>query len=201
MAELGVLGGTMRDLFKWVDRIAAVITVATFAFTVLHFLGFLPLPHMDLSSGRKLFLGVVVYELVMAVAVSGASALAYKMLRNVFAAMVIPVVAWAFVNVDVMRTLFGENVWSPVKHGWWIFKVEQGQNTTGFWLALLGAGIFLALYTLLFVRRAAYDQYHEGDETTRRLAQTNATVVVLSAVIIAFVAHMGWIWLGGAKVS
>jgi hypothetical protein len=191
----------MHDLFKWVDRIAAVITVATFAFSALHFLGFIPAPHFDLSNGRRLFVAVVVYELVMAIAVSGASALIYRSVKMVFAAMIAPVVIWAFVNVDVMRTLFGQNVWSPVKHGWWIFKVEQGQNTTGFWLSLMGAALFLALYAVLFVRRAAYDQFHQGDETTRRLAQTNAMVVVLSAVIIAFVAHVGWIWLGGAKVS
>jgi hypothetical protein len=119
----------------------------------------------------------------------------------VFLAMLFPVIAWSFVNVDVMKTLFGPTVWAPASHGWWIFKSQQAQNTVGFGLSLLGAAIFLVLYTLLFVRRAAYDKYHQGDDASRQLAQMNAMVVVLGAVITAFVAHVAWIWLGGADVA
>ena len=191
----------MRELFKWIDRIAAIITVATFAFTLLHFFGAVPVPHFDLSSGRKAFVALVVYQVVMAIAVSGASALLYRGTRIVFLSMLFPVIAWSFINVDVMKTLFGETVWAPASHGWWVFRLQQAQNTTGFWLSLLGAAIFLVLYTLLFVRRAAYDKFHQGDDASRQLAQMNAMVVVMGAVITAFVAHVAWIWLGAASVT
>ena len=48
------------------------------------------------------------------------------------------------------------------------------------------------LYTLFFVRRAAYDKFHAGDDASRQLAQMNAMVVVLGAIITAFVAHVAW---------
>jgi hypothetical protein len=191
----------MRELLKWIDRVAAIITVATFAFSLLHFFGAVPVPHFDLSSGRKAFVALVVYQVVMAIAVSGASALIYRGTRIVFLSMLFPVIAWSFVNVDVMKTLFGETVWAPASHGWWVFRLQQAQNTTGFWLSLLGAVIFLVLYTLLFVRRAAYDKFHQGDDASRQLAQMNAMVVVMGAVITAFVAHVAWIWLGAATVT
>jgi hypothetical protein len=191
----------MRELFKWIDRIAAIITIATFAFTLLHFFGAVPVPHFDLSSGRKAFVALIIYQVVMAIAVSGASALLYRGTRIVFTSMLFPVIVWSFINVDVMKTLFGETVWAPASHGWWVFRLQQAQNITGFWLSLVGSGLFLVLYALLFVRRAAYDKFHQGDDASRQLAQMNATVVVLGAVITAFVAHVAWIWLGAAKVS
>ena len=191
----------MRELFKWIDRIAALITIATFAFTLLHFFGAVPVPHFDLSSGRKAFVALVIYEVVMAIAVSGASALLFRGTRIVFLSMLFPVIAWSFVNVDVMKTLFGETVWAPASKGWWVFRTEQAQNVAGFWLSLLGAALFLVLYTLLFVRRAAYDKFHQGDDASRQLAQMNAMVVVLGAIITAFVAHVAWIWLGAANVG
>jgi hypothetical protein len=191
----------MRELFKWIDRIAAIITIATFAFSLLHFFGAVPMPHFDLSSGRKAVVALVVYQVVMAIAVSGASALIYRGTRIVFLSMLFPVIAWAFINVDVMKTLFGATVWAPASHGWWVFRLQQAQNTTGFWLSLVGAAMFLVLYTLLFVRRAAYDKFHQGDDASRQLAQMNAMVVVLGAVITAFVAHVAWIWLGATNVG
>ena len=122
----------MRELFKWIDRIAAIITVATFAFTLLHFFGAVPVPHFDLSSGRKAFVALVIYEAVMAIAVSGASALLYRGTRIVFLSMLFPVIAWSFVNVDVMKTLFGETVWAPASKGWWVFRTGAGgKNVAG----------------------------------------------------------------------
>ena len=191
----------MRDLFKWIDRISAIITVATFAFTVLHFFGAVPVPHFDLSSGRKAFVALVFYEAVMAIAVSGASALIYRGIRNVFFSMLFPIIAWSFVNVDVMKTLFGETVWAPASKGWWIFQTTRAQNVAGFWLSIIGAAIFLVLYAFFFVRRAAYDKYQGGDDNARQLAQMNAAVVVLGAIITAFVAHVAWIWLGAANIT
>jgi hypothetical protein len=190
----------MHDLFKWIDRIAAVITILTFAFTVLHFFGAVPMPQFDLSNGRKLFVALVGYEVVMAIAVSGLSALIYRWTRVVFASMVAPIVLWSFVNVDVMRTLFGANVWGGSRSGWWIFQTEHAQNATGFGLSLIGAGIFLALYSLLFVRRAAYHKF-QGEETSQQLARMNFMVVVMGAVITAFLAHLAWIWLGATPVA
>ena len=191
----------MRELLKWIDRIAAIITIGAFAFSLLHFFGAVPVPHLDLSSGRKAFVALVVYEAVMAIAVSGASALLYRGTRIVFISMLFPVIAWSFVNVDVMKTLFGETVWAPASHGFWVFRLQQAQNMVGFWLSLVGAAIFLVLYTLLFVRRAAYDKFHQGDDASRQLAQMNLMVVVLGAIITAFVAHVAWIWLGSANVG
>ncbi len=191
----------MRDLFKWIDRISAVITVATFAFAVLQFLGATPQVHFDVSDGRKLVLAMVAYEIVMAVAVSGASALLYRWLGNTFAAMIIPIVAWSFVNVDVIKTLFGPNVWAPSSQGWWIFRLNHAQNGVGFGIALAGAALFLLVYTLLFVRRASDHQFQDGGDSARQLARMNAMTVVMGAVITAVIAHIAWIWLAGAKVT
>jgi hypothetical protein len=186
----------MRDLFKWIDRIAAIITVATFAYSVLHFLGFVPAPRIDLSNGRGVFLALSAYELVFAVAVSGMSALLFRWTRNVFASMVLPVIAWSFVNVDAMNTLFGDTLWGPRKSGWWIFQHETPQNSFGFNLVLIGAALFLALYTGLFIQRASRDRYADAGDSAAALARMNAAMVIMGAVITAFVAHFCWIWLG-----
>ncbi len=185
----------MHALFKWLDRISAIITIGTLAYTVLHFLGVVGAPQFDLSNGRRLFLAVVLYEIILAVTASGASALIFRATRNVTASMIGPVVAWSFANVDVMRTLFGETVWGPVRKGWWIFSREHPQNSLGFALTLIGAAIFLLIYALLFVRRAARDRW-EGGEASAELERMNIAVVVLGSVITAFLAHLGWIWLG-----
>jgi hypothetical protein len=186
----------MRDLFKWIDRIAAVITVATFAYSILHFLGAVPVPRFDLVGAQSLFLAVVAYEVVMAIAVSGSSALLYRWTGAVYGAMVIPIVVWAFINVEAMKTLFGDTVWGSASHGWWIFRTQRGQDMTAFGLSLVGAGLFLAIFGLLYVRRAAFDKYHQGDDASRQLAQTHMWLLLLSAVVLAFLAHAGWIWLG-----
>jgi hypothetical protein len=191
----------MRDLFKWIDRIAAIITVATFAYSVLHFFGFVPAPRIDLSNGRGVFLALAVYELVFAVAVSGISALLFRWSRNVFASMVPPVVAWSFVNVDAMQTLFGATLWGPQRSGWWIFQHETPQNSFGFMMVLIGAALFLALYTGLFIQRASQARYADAGDASADLARMNAAMVIMGAVITAFLAHLAWIWLGAQTAA
>jgi hypothetical protein len=132
----------MQTILTWLDRFGLAITIATFAVTVLTvFFGY-QAPQFQISDGRMFVAGLVLYQVLMAAAGTAIAGFVYNRFDTVAGGTVAAAFVWSFINVSVMRQIFGPDVWI-------------GDNPYQNPFVTYGALAYIVAFYLIFISKAS----------------------------------------------